>query len=101
MTDIRKLKDASFRESDLLRRVGVGTVEDLWARVGKGSEEIDLLCSLTGIERARLLELLAAEGMRESGGLGDAWIKRHWLDLALVACAVILILLVVRAIDIQ
>lgn len=97
MSDIGKLKGLTFVEADMLRRSGVATVEALWLRAGKGADEISRLCVQTGISRPRLVELLAADGLRASGRLGDSWLKKHWLDFLMASAILILALLVARA----
>jgi hypothetical protein len=101
MTDISKLKGIKPDEVESLRQRNVKTIEALWSRVGKGPDEINLLVEQTGIDEARLLHLLLIEGAGDSRRLGSSLLKRHWLDLILIAGIVVLILLIIRAVRLQ
>lgn len=96
MTPIHKLKGITTRERLLLEKNDILTVEQLWTAVGKDESEIERVGNLLG-SKSRLLELLTADGLRQTRTLGDSWIGRHWLDLVLgLVLLMIIILLMVR-----
>lgn len=101
MSDLSKLK--TIRESDVesLRACGVNTIEDLWLRISEEQDnELASLADKSGIKKERLIDLLATEGQRQSGRLGSAWIKQHWLDLLVVGIVLVLALAVLRRLSV-
>jgi hypothetical protein len=84
MADICKLKGITDAEATALReKCQIETVEDLWLRINSAENPWKSLAANSGIEKKRLIDLLAAEGMRQPGFAG-AWFKRHWLDVLIL-----------------
>ena len=54
---------------------------------------VDDAVSSTGIEKSRMLELLAASLRQRGESLGGNWLSAHWFDLALASLLLILIAL--------
>ena len=92
MADIRKLKGISKSESELFRKCGINTVEDLWLSIDEGKGGPAGLATKSHIEKSRLIDLLVAEGMREPGRFGASWLKSHWLDIFVLAITLLLVL---------
>jgi hypothetical protein len=92
MADIGKLKGITGAEVEALRKkCQIETVESLWLRVSSAENGWKSLTDNSGIEKKRLIDLLAAEGMRQPGFAG-AWFKRHWLDVLTLLLALALAL---------
>ena len=101
MSDLSKLK--TIRQSDVesLRACGINTIEDLWLRISDEQDnELASLADASGIRKERLIDLLAAEGKRQPGRLGSAWIKQHWLDVLVVGIVLALALAVLRRLSV-
>src|ERR1043166_38264 len=96
MADIHKLKGITSAEADALRtKCQIATVEDLWLRVSGAKNALQSLKENSGIEKKRLIDLLAAEGMRRTGFAG-AWFNHHWPDLLILLVALALAFLISR-----
>jgi hypothetical protein len=93
MADIGKLKGITDAEAEGLRKkCEVRTVEALWLRISNADDSAwKSLTDNSGIEKKRLIDLLAAEGRREPGFAG-AWFNRHWLDVLILLIALALAL---------
>jgi len=101
MSDLSKLK--TIRQSDVesLRACGINTIEDLWLRISDEQDnELASLADASGIHKERLIDLLAAEGKRQPGRWGSAWIKQHWLDVLVVGIVLALALAVLRRLSV-
>jgi hypothetical protein len=97
MADISKLKGITEDETAKLRAANVKTIEQLWLRISEEQDDgLTPLATQTGIKTERLMELLVAEGLRNTGKFGSSWLKQHWLDLVLIAGLLSLIALVWR-----
>jgi hypothetical protein len=97
MSDLRKLKTLRDGDIDSLRACGINTIEDLWLRISEEQDnELAKLANESGIDKKRLIDLLAAEGQRRPGRLGSAWLKQHWLDLLVLGVVLALALAVWR-----
>jgi hypothetical protein len=97
MPDIEKLKGISQIESKTLRDCGINSVEDLWVRISEEHDNgLSKLANQSGLQKDRLIDLLASEGMRQPGRFGSAWFKHHWLDILIVAIALVLTVFVWR-----
>jgi flagella basal body P-ring formation protein FlgA len=107
----RILTPAEVRD---LRKDGIKTPDDLWARVSENyGPQLKEVSERTGVSRTKLEDLLAAEEGRatefKEGGLGEAlrlWLKRlRRLPLGLEGSMFVLLLLVVlflfRAIEVR
>lgn len=86
MANIGKLKGIATTEAAILRESNVETVEDLWLRIA-ADDGLDSLMVQIHLEKTRLIDLLAAEGMRQPG-FAHAWLKHHWLDVLILLLAV-------------
>ena len=96
MAKIAKLKGITDDEADALRKkCQIATVEDLWLRISSADSALQSITATSGIEKKRLIDLLAAEGSRQTGFAG-AWLKRHWSDLVILLVALSLAILIWR-----
>ncbi len=84
-------------EPHLFLRAGFETVDDLWTAVGKDADHgIDAVAEATGIDPARLVDLLTNDGEDRAGRRGR-WLERNWLEVAAAIGLVLLAVLAVRA----
>ena len=96
MANIAKLKGITDGEAEALRKkCQIATVEDLWLRISGADNALQSIIENSGIEKKRLIDLLAAEGSRQTGFAG-AWFKRHWSDLLILLVALSLAILIWR-----
>lgn len=96
MADIAKLKGITYGEAEALRKTcQIATVEDLWLKVSGPDSALQSITDNSGIEKNRLINLLAAEGSRPTG-LAGAWLKHHWSDLLILLVALSLAILIWR-----
>jgi hypothetical protein len=97
MADISKLKGITLVETEKLRTAGVNTVEQLWLRISEEQDNgLAPLATQTSIKQDRLMDLLAAEGLRNARRSGSSLLKRHWLDLVIIVGLLALIALILR-----
>jgi hypothetical protein len=96
MANIAKLKGITDSEAEALRMTcQIATVEDLWLRISGADNALQSIADSSGIEKKRLIHLLAAEGSRQTDFAG-AWLKRHWSDLLILLVALCLAILIWR-----
>src|ERR671932_381587 len=90
MVNIGKLKGITTAEAENLRqKCEIHTVEALWLRISNDVSAWQSITDKSGIEKKRLIDLLAAEGMRQQGFAG-AWFRRHWSDVLILLLALVL-----------
>ena len=90
MADIGKLNGITAAEAeDLRKKCEIHTVEALWLRISDGDGAWKSLIDKSGIKKERLIDLLAAEGIRQQGFAGE-WFKRHWVDVLILLVALAL-----------
>jgi len=86
-------------DQEALRRQGFSALDDLWREIGKDQDRgIDTLSQATGVDRSSLARDLMDDALREAGEKGSSWLRRHILDLLLAAAALVLVILVARAV---
>jgi SAF domain len=103
--DVAKLEHITVEETQNLRVAGINSVEELWTRIGEDlSKGVEDIAAQTGIDQARLMNALIAEAAsevrrRRGSGFERYWfsLKRHLLDVVLIAGLIILIILALRA----
>jgi hypothetical protein len=101
VTDISRLEGVTSQEPSALRARGIQTIDDLWARIGEDTDLGIVECAQqTGISQDRLIDLLAAQSRHEAQQADLSWLRRHWIEVILVAIPVIVIVLALRALGV-
>jgi flagella basal body P-ring formation protein FlgA len=99
VADIGTLDGLSPEDALRLRRVGVGTVDQLWARVGSDKRRgFQTLADASGVQADRLVETLARAGDRAARGAPFWSPERWWLEGSFLALVLFVGVLALRAV---
>lgn len=96
MTNIKRLPGIKREEIRRLRSEKINTVDELWATIGENFENGVEKIEAMGIERDRVIELLAKQAEEESQSAGEPRLRRYWLEILLVLSLLGLLALTLR-----
>lgn len=93
MIKTEKIPGITPAEIEALRSKRIRSSADLWRGAGADLDHgIDNLAVDSGIEKARLIELLKTLAIHEAARKGS-WAGRHWLELVIFAGLLLVIAL--------
>jgi hypothetical protein len=92
MTSLYSIPGITDTEVKDLKAKGYLTAEGLWADLKDNRKgALKDLADHTGLCASRLAKLLSADIAREGAGVHGSFVSRHWLDLAVVLAAILLL----------
>ena|SRR5215211_5943928 len=110
---ISELDGITPEEAQKLRNVGINTITELWASIGRDPDKgLDQLAKEVDLEPHRLMDLMSARAIVEADKGERSWLRKpsswlrglrlflahHTLDIIAILGLAILVMLVLRAV---